>query len=168
MIKEIRQEMFRHKAILLALLAGFIFFSCGEREAYYHFHEIKNAQWSKNDTLTFVVDSSSIEVGVPYSVTIELVYDSNYPYRNLWLYVQNNLGNSDVRKNDALQYMLCDEYGKWYGSGFGSLFQLPLGYMDSVIFKEKRNYTFSVVQGMRDEPLVGIDKLGIRIDKLRK
>ncbi|MFV0470302.1 MAG: gliding motility lipoprotein GldH [Dysgonomonas sp.] len=136
-------------------------------EAYFEFREIENGNWSKNNTLVFDVDSSLIDVGVPYRITLELIHTANYPYQNLWFYMQNNLENQSVPKHESLEYMVCDEFGKWHGSGFGSLFQLSLTYRDNFVFKEKRNYQFKIQQGMRDEPLAGIDKVGFKIERLK-
>ncbi|MDR1092504.1 MAG: gliding motility lipoprotein GldH [Prevotella sp.] len=37
--------------------------------------------------------------------------------------------------------------------------------MDDIVFKEKRNYRIKIEHGMQDEPLMGIEKLGVKISK---
>lgn len=160
----ISQPISNLKVLFFVFVIAFCF-SCENKEEYHSFHEIKSIEWSKDNVLVFEIDSSMIDAGVPYDITLDLVYNSNYPYRNIWFYIQNNLESDSLLITEALQYFVCDEYGKWYGSGFGSLYQLPLAYKNTVVFKEKRNYDFKIQQGMRDEPLQGIDKVGLRIEK---
>lgn len=149
------------------ILSGFIIFlllcfSCNHGETYYQFYEIKDSKWSKNDTIVFDIDTSSIKLNVPMDVQIDIVSNSDYLYQNIWLYIYDNFSDSIPVRYDK-QYNLADEFGKWLGSGFGSLFQLSLDYKKSVIFTEKKNYRMKIIQGMRDEPLNGIEKIGIKL-----
>jgi len=142
-------------------LVSFLF-SCQRNEIYYSFQELNNGKWSQYDTLYFEIDSSSVIIGKPIQCDIELVNNTDYLYRNIWLYIQDDFSDTLYVQNER-QYELCDEYGKWHGSGFGSLYQLSLSYKKDIIFKEKRNYRVRLIQGMRDEPLFGIEKVGIKL-----
>lgn len=139
--------------------------SCNNRETYYHFYELKDSNWSKLDTLYFDIDSTFIEPNINYEMTIELANNSDYPYQNIWLYFQDNFSGNNF-KYAELQYELADPMGRWYGSGFGSLYQVSLNYKENFSFPEKKNYQLKIVQGMRDEPLFGIEKVGIRLSRL--
>lgn len=166
---ELRINNLRRRAYLAIVALCILAFlpSCSKSNiVYYKFHEVKNNKWSKQDTLVYTVDPILFETGVPYKVSIDLVNGANYPYQNIWFYIQHNLEDSTGFKKEAVQYNVSDEYGKWHGAGFGSLYQLPLVYKDTVVFKDKRPYQFRILQGMRDEPLVGINKVGIRVQKL--
>lgn len=140
--------------------------SCRNDEVYYQFHEIKNQKWSKYDTLYFHVDSTLVNPSAKYDITVELTNSFDYPYRNIWLYSQDNI-NDTIFRNYSAQHLLADEFGKWYGSGFGALYQLSLPYRTSVYFQEKRNYCIKLVHGMREEPLNGIENVGIRIKEVK-
>lgn len=136
--------------------------SCENREAYYRFNELKEANWSKLDTIYFNIDSLSVQPNVSYDVAIELMNNSDYPYQNIWFYIQDDFEDIGFTHEEK-QYELADKLGKWHGSGFGSLFQLSLLYKKDVIFQEKRNYQLKIVHGMRNEPLQGIEKVGLKI-----
>lgn len=136
--------------------------SCQGNEIYYSFQELKKGEWSKYDTLCFDIDSASVILNKPVCFNIELVNNSDYPYRNIWLYILDDFSDENYVKEEK-QYELCDEYGKWYGSGFGSVYQLSLNYKQDIIFQEKRDYRIKIVQGMRDEPLTGIEKVGVKL-----
>jgi gliding motility-associated lipoprotein GldH len=123
---------------------------------------LKNEVWAQNDTLVFFIDSTMFEVNRPYNLTIEVTNSVSYPYRNIWFFIQMNIDNASVYVNTSKELLLADEFGKWKGSGFGSLYQssLPFG---RITFKEKRNYRIKLEHGMRDGLLMGIEKVGIRI-----
>lgn len=158
----------KHKFIYIIsiLIIVFICLSCEKRETYYRFSELKDASWSRVDTLYFDIDSIYVPLNTPLDVTIELVNNSDYPYQNIWLYALDNFEDS-VFTLEEKQYELADKLGKWHGSGFGSLYQLPLLYKKNVVFSEKRNYQLKIVHGMRDEPLFGIEKIGVKIESVQ-
>ena len=152
--------------IFLIVVATMIFFSCKHNEVYYQFDEIKNGEWAKTDTLYFYIDSSLVDNGTPYDVTLEITHNAAYTYSNIWFYTQDNLNDTEFA-SDSKQYELSDLFGRWQGSGFGALYQLSLPYKKSVYFNEKRNFCIKIVHGMRDEPLAGIEKVGIKIEHSR-
>lgn len=149
---------------LLCVFMAFAYSSCDHREVYYNFHEFKKAEWAQSDTLFFDIDSTLFELNTTYRMSIEVTNNVNYPYQNIWFFVQTNLENDSTFSDVSKEYLLADKFGKWRGSGFGSLYQLSLP-MDDVVFKEKRNYRIKIEHGMQDEPLIGIEKLGIKISK---
>ncbi len=151
--------------IICFTLLALVLYSCQQGEIYYQYKEPLNAEWSKTDTLIFDIDSSVFEVNVPYNISIEVTNNVNYSYQNIWFLVQSNIDNDSTFTHIEKEYLLADEFGKWNGSGFGSLYQTSLSLDRGVVFKEKRNYRIKIEQGMRDEPLIGIEKVGIRVSR---
>lgn len=138
--------------------------ACDNKEIYYNFTTIKNEKWSKNDTLYFQIDSGLIKPGEKYNISIELSNSTNYPYQNIWLYISDDFHHTAFETNNK-QYLLADDFGKWYGSGWGAIYQISLEYAEGLIFLDNRNYCIKIVHGMRDEPLDGIEQIGIKITK---
>ncbi|MDH6354343.1 gliding motility-associated lipoprotein GldH [Dysgonomonas sp. PH5-45] len=153
------------KIALAFIVLALSFFSCNNKEVYDSFHTMQGANWSKNTILVFTVDSTLIEPGVPCDVSVELVTNTQYPYQNIWFYVSDDIEKAGSFRKTEKQFLVCDEFGKWYGAGFGNLHQLSLPFSQNVVFKEKRNHIFKVVHGMRDEPLSGVEKIGLKITK---
>ncbi len=156
----------RNKALcaLLCVFLAFTYISCNDQEIYYNFHELKKAEWAQNDTLFFDIDSTLFELNTPYEMSIEVTNNVNYPYQNIWFFVQTNLESDSTFSDVSKEYLLADKFGKWSGSGFGSLYQLSLP-MNDIVFNEKRNYRIKIEHGMQDDPLIGIEKLGVKISK---
>ena len=59
--------------------------------------------------------------------------------------------------------VLADEYGKWFGSGWGASYQQTISYKTDFNFPRKGRYSISVQQGMRDDVIPGITEVGIKI-----
>ncbi|OJU54583.1 MAG: hypothetical protein BGN96_12945 [Bacteroidales bacterium 45-6] len=152
------------QAVATALLLVVVT-SCDNREAYHQFQDVKNTSWAKADSLSFLIDTTSIQPGLAYDIRLETVNNVNFPYQNLWLFVRSNIENEKIFHQDTIQIKLADMYGKWLGSGFGSYYQNSVLLRQRIVFPQKRNYKIQVIQGMRDEPLAGIEKVGVKISR---
>lgn len=163
MESQIKKDL-KHKILftLCCLLLILINISCDKQEVYYHFHELKDAQWHQKDTLLFEIDSTLFELNKPYNLSVEVSNNVNYPYQNIWFFMQSNIDTDSTYTDVSKEFQLANEFGKWNGSGFGSIYQSSLSF-GKIVFKEKRNYRIKLEHGMRDEPLVGIEKVGIKV-----
>ncbi|WP_455585780.1 gliding motility lipoprotein GldH [Bacteroides sp.] len=144
------------------LIAGWLITACNENTVYHSYRPIPLEGWQKSDTLFFNVPVKDSLRHLHLSA--EIRNKSNYAYRNLYLSVSYNLEDSTKWKTDTLLLILADKEGKWYGTGWGSLFQstLPIG---SVVVRHPGNYTFKIIHGMQDELLKGINDIGIKIER---
>lgn len=150
-------------AIALMLIAT----SCDNREVYHAYQDVENASWGKTDSLDFVIDTTAVVPGAVYDIHLETVNNAKFPYQNLWLFVRSNIIQEKIFRQDTIQIELADLHGKWLGSGFGSYYQSSMLLWKSVVLSEKRNYKILVVHGMRDEPLAGIEKIGLRVSRVQ-
>ena len=93
---------------------------------------------------------------------IELSFSDLYPYQNLYLAVGRSL-NDSVMHIDTLQFALADTNGKWFSRSAGRLHQISLPYLQHVRFDTDKPVRFTIRQAMTNNPLKGIEKVGIRI-----
>jgi len=159
----------RHKCIFkycIIVLFTIGIISCEQQEIYSQYHELKNTEWGQDDTLVFDIDSTVFDLNTHYKLSIEVTNNVNYSYRNIWFFVYDNLKSDTIFDNISKEYELADEYGKWKGAGFATTFQLSLPLYENLIFRQKRNYRIKLQHGMRDESLKGIEKIGVRIEKI--
>lgn len=92
---------------------------------------------------------------------------SNYPFRNLFLFVTASSPDGN-RMTDTLEYYLADEKGSWYGKGFGDIHELNLPYRTNVFFPDRGTYHFKIQHGMRIGDLPGIYDFGLRIERSKR
>lgn len=146
---------------IIAFLFCFFFSSCEQQAIYHQYQAIENLSWEKNREyyFTFQVDDNTI----PYDITFEIRNSSLYPYQNLWLFYNEERPIGPMVR-DTMECMLADEFGKWYGNGI-SLFQTSFPVRTNYMFPDKGRYTFSFRQGMRNDTLLGIQEIGLKVEK---
>ena len=146
-------------ATLLVLLC----YSCNQSTIFHQYHSIQKDGWERESVLNYevVVDSLIEEC----NIDIELVYNNDYMYRNLYLFVSATDSLETQVFSDTINVSLADEYGKWLGNGWGTSYQQRIEYKPSYRFPASGTYNISIKQGMRDNPIVGIDRVGVRVYK---
>lgn len=160
-----RREITRNSFVLFCLGIVFVFLSsCSEGEIYYRYRHVQNAQWFKDSTLVFRIDSLAFTPSREYDISIEIANNNSYPYQNLWLYLEHNFSDSVFRR-DSLQLTLADAHGRPKGSGVGGLYQLSVPYKTQVFRDSVYAYEFRIRQAMTDDPLIGIEKIGVKIQE---
>jgi gliding motility-associated lipoprotein GldH len=135
--------------------------SCSHNEIFFEYHSFKTDGWDRNDAAIYHIninDTTNL-----FDVSFEIRNQSDYPFRNIWLFVDFQMPGGSVR-TDTLGANLADVYGKWYGKGI-SLYSLTIPYETSVRFPKKGTYTYAIRQGMRENPLKGISDIGLKLSK---
>jgi gliding motility-associated lipoprotein GldH len=141
--------------------------SCGESEEYYVFKHISDGQWSKDSVVCLQFDSLRLNSSDIYHVDIEIVHNKSYPYQDLWLLIGENLQDS-ILQYDTLKCWVSDQFGRWLGSGGSGLHQLSVSYKKNINVQDTvRNYCFFIQQFMKDDPLLGVEKIGVKIYKAK-
>ncbi|OIP82107.1 MAG: hypothetical protein AUK44_08545 [Porphyromonadaceae bacterium CG2_30_38_12] len=131
---------------------------------YFQYATLPENGWNKDSTLGF--DFQIDDTAVSYNVTLNSRNTSDYPYQNLWLFLKQSQPDSII-KNDTINYYLADDYGKWLGSGIGSLYQMPVLWQQNMKFPKSGKYHIAIGHGMRDSILIGITEIGLKIEKVK-
>jgi len=153
------QDTFLKSVILLSTVFGI--FSCSHNEVFFSYRSFENAEWNRNDTVVFCVNIE--DNSQSYDVMLEIRNLNSYPFSNIWLFVDYRMPDGTSR-SDTISADLADVYGKWYGKGM-SLYNLSIPYETSVLFPDTGIHTYSIRQGMRDNPLRGISDIGLKVSK---
>lgn len=90
--------------------------------------------------------------------------DDSYAYQNLWFFVDEVAPNGNI-KTDTIQCFLVDNYGRWIGSGFGSLYYVAVKYRENHHFSSSGEYVYKIRHGMRCDTLKGIKEVGLNVLK---
>ena len=133
--------------------------ACSNRTVYTEFYSMPADGWHQDSVLTYTaaIDDSTAY----YDLMIVVRHTAQYPYQNLWLFVDEYMGNVLVHR-DTIEAMMADDYGRWLGAGINR-YELPLQYDAQRSFVRSGEYTFRVQQGMRTEWLQGITDVGLVI-----
>lgn len=150
----------RFLAILLAVCA---LSSCFEMPYYSESLAVDSSGWSSSDTLKFELNIS--DSTQRFNSQIDLSHTGNYPYSNLYLFIDITYPNSKHRV-DTLECVLADKRGRWYGSGLGDMVNHRIEYLGDIAFPLSGDYEVAITHGMRSNPLEEITDLGLRLESV--
>ena len=148
---------------LFCILGTCLLAACNEHTTYHSYQALPSNGWAKSDTLSFQIPVTD---SIPTTLRIytEIRNKSDYPYKNLYLFISQNLQDSAIWRTDTLTVSIADSTGRWVGSGWGSIYQTEL-FLKSVLSSHPGNHTIKVIHGMKDEKLIGINDIGFRIER---
>ena len=72
---------------------------------------------------------------------------------------------NNIIRTDTIQYAITDKYGRWYGQGIGDTRDNYFLFETKMNFPEAGAYTFNIIHGMRTNPLLGCNRLGLQISE---
>jgi gliding motility-associated lipoprotein GldH len=146
--------------LLLLLFIAIVSVSCGKKPVYNEFRMIPAEGWQVDSRCDFEVDMN--DTTQLFNLYVDVRHSGNYPYQNLWLFVERMSPDSTVVK-DTIACDLADYKGKWLGVGSGSIYLLTVPYLQQKV-EIQGKYIFKIVHGMRDEVLHGVHAIGLRIE----
>lgn len=145
----------------IATLMVLLCCSCSDATTFHGYETLSSEGWSREQVLNYEVEIDSLNKSS--NISLELTYNNDYPYSNLYLFVSANdtIGNEIF--SDTLNITLADEFGQWKGDGWGGVYQQKVEYKPAYQFANSGVYNICVKQGMRDNTIVGIERVGVRI-----
>jgi len=162
--KVMKQEIRKIKfGGLIPVFIAILLFSCNRNDVYFKYQAINATGWNKDSVSTF--DILITDTLATYNVYVNMRNKADYQYQNLWLFL-SKMSPDSVLVNDSIEFYLADKRGKWLGKGVGSIFEMPVLYQQNVKFKNVGNYQYKIVHGMRDTILLGINDVGMRVEKV--
>ncbi len=157
------------KSKFLILVMVFVLFSCDEKRVFDDYKSIENS-WHKDSIMSF--DLPNLDLKKQYNLYLTLRGNNDYPYNNLFLIVNLDQPDGNV-KVDTLEYEMADPEGNLLGTGFTDIKESKLIYKEKVGFK-KGKYKIHIKHAVRktgkivgDEKLEGITEVGFRIENLQ-
>jgi len=148
------------KSLRIALLL-FLTTACTSKEIFSEFHSFPDAVWERSEKANFEV--SVLDSTQQYDVFLEIRNNNDYPFRNLWLFVDVTMPDGKQRR-DTINAELADVYGRWHGKGI-SLYTYSFLYESNIQYPNTGAFLYSITQGMREESLNGISDIGFFVLK---
>lgn len=135
---------------------------CKKPSVYNEFIAMPVNGWNLDSLAVFRVDINQPQI--PHDLYIQIRNESRYPNSNLWLFIDVVSPDGHLQR-DTLECQLADVNGKWLGSGWGSLYTLQCPYRMNTKFSAAGTYVFRMAHGMRQDDLLGIKNIGLRVEK---
>ena len=148
--------------IMLAFVLTLSIIGCDKKRIYENYHPIPHSGWSKDSVEIF--EFPVFDVKSKYNLYVNIRNDINYPYSNLWLFIEINQPDGKTQKK-IFEVYLAEGSGKWLGSGMGGIKSLSTVYQADYLFSVPGIYKINIQHGMREELLKGIRDIGFRVEK---
>jgi gliding motility-associated lipoprotein GldH len=153
------------KKLLLISLISTLIISCGKIDLFEKEAQIPSQQWFYNNVpqFTFHIDDTTSL----YHVYVVLRHTDLYNYNNIWLRIGAKAPGDSMRFQNINLILATDSKG-WEGSAMDDIYEVRKSISPGpVSFKTPGDYTFSIAQIMRENPLKYILNVGIRVEKIK-
>lgn len=144
------------------LLAMWMISSCTTVDLYEKNISIPGHSWKSSfkPTFTFVIKDTS----KPYQAFLVLRHNEEYNYNNIYVKLSAKLPDQDTSIHIQQDLELATNEGGWKGTGMDDIYEhrIKLGEPQSMKAGE---YTFTLEQIMREDPLENVLSAGLRIEK---
>ena len=159
---------------LLLFACSLQLLSCTTIDLFEKVIPIPEHQWrsSFKPQFTFRIEDTA----VPYQAFVVLRHNNQYRYNNIWINLLAKPATDSVQKL-GLELPLANKEG-WLGIGMDDIFEhrvrigneiRKLGFVkmgtDGFYFTRPGEYTFTLEQIMRDDPLADVLNVGLRLEK---
>ena len=136
--------------------------SCDHSKVFDSYEQIDPFGWRPSDTITFEFELDAHKENL-FNSLIGLRHNNNYLYANIFFFVDRE-SPSGSHEVDTLQYLIAEPDGKWLGSGVGEIKHNIFKFNEHQEM-ESGKYKYKIVHGMRDDVLIGVEDIGLRIER---
>jgi len=136
--------------------------SCGYDAFYEQNKPITNRSWTYDDKAEFPIHIT--EKQAKYDVFINLRHGPDYDFSNIFVLLHQKgpqLTDTAYRKEIPLAQL----DGRWLGKSAGTLYEVQYLAHPNFVFPDTGVYTFVLEQNMRQNPLIDISDVGIKLVK---
>jgi gliding motility-associated lipoprotein GldH len=155
------------KAIPFLFLVSCLWCSCQTIDLYEKVTPIPAHEWksSFNPEFRFTIKDTS----VPYRLFIVLRHDEKYAYNNIWLSLSTRFPGDTAVQKVQYELPLANSEG-WIGkeSAMDDLYEHRIELTsrnEPLFFRRAGEYRFTISQIMREDPLLHVYNVGLRIEK---
>lgn len=144
--------------VLLAVaLAG-----CGSLDVYEKSIFFSNHEWKSTNRPSFTF--SIKDTAAYYDIFVILRHEDAYHFKNIWMDITTQ-SPGDSLKTQQVNIVLADNKKGWLGAGMDDIFDHRASITRFPVKLKKGDYTFTLQQNMREEPLQYVLNAGIRVEK---
>lgn len=147
------------RRLVISMLCLLAMCACKRSIVYSDFISLPADGWHQDSVLSYdiCVEDSTAD----YDLLIVVRHTNEYPYQNLWLFVDEYAG-TELLHRDTIEALLADDYGRWIAGGINK-YDLPLQYATSYRFATASHNRITIQQGMRSPYLKGLSDVGVKV-----
>ncbi len=138
--------------------------SCARIDLYEKVVALPKHQWQSSYKPAFAFNIK--DTGVAYQLYFIVRHNNGYKYNNVWVNLSAK-GPTDSAQQFKLELPLANKEG-WLGSGMDDVYEHRIGFLldpRKFSFARAGEYSFTLEQIMRDDPLNNVMDVGLRLEK---
>lgn len=140
--------------------------SCTSIDLYEKYVSIPGHSWknSYKPSFTFSIKDTSS----PYQLFFIIRHTDKYSFNNIYIDLTTQQPGQDTTQKGRYDLRLATDNEGWLGSGMDDIYEhrIPLTPSSGdFYFKKPGDYTFTVQQIMREDPLENVLNVGLRVEK---
>ena len=148
------------RIIILSILFSVLFYGCNQPK-YSNYYSFDNQIWFQDSSIVFDFNSDN---STKLNFEINLSYDNNYPFQNLYTTYSLIDSEKNVVNSNMIELQLFEKkYGYPLGSGVFNSFIIDSTFLKTQNILKNEDYKLLIKHSMRSESLKGIKKLGLTI-----
>lgn len=151
-----------YKAILPVAASAVLLAGCTQLGVFEKNVSFKNHSWesSNHPSFTFTISDTT----ALYSLFVVIRHTDAYRFNNIWLKLSRQ--GPDTTYTQQLDLSLANTAQGWLGTGMDDIWEQRIPVTDGAFrFRKSGNYTFTLEQIMRQDPLQHVLNAGIRVEK---
>ncbi|WKK58630.1 gliding motility lipoprotein GldH [Sphingobacterium sp. BN32] len=146
----------------LFLMFIFLLNSCQEGYFFEKNTDIPKQSWDYKNKPAF--DVHITEPRTKFDVYVNLRHNAYYPFSNIFILLhEKGKGLKDTAYRHEVKLAELD--GRWTGKSAGNLYEQSILVKENFTFPDTGKYVFSIEQNMRENPLHGINDVGLKLVK---
>jgi gliding motility-associated lipoprotein GldH len=138
--------------------------ACKQVNLFERLENIPKAAWAANYKPSFTFNIS--DTNSLYNLYVTVRHTNSYSYNNLWLQSSLLLPGDTLATTQKLDLQLANPDG-WIGTGMDDIYEQRIKITATpTAIKKPGPITISLSQIMRQNPLLGILQMGVRVEKI--
>jgi gliding motility-associated lipoprotein GldH len=149
------------KQLLFFSIIAVCFSACDTIDIYEQTKPFPSHAWSNKEKLTFnftITDTTSL-----YNIFAVIRHEDAYHFNNIWLNVTTI--TPDKKVTDQKVNLLLGNNNGWLGNSMDDIIEHRVLLTKFPVKLKRGEYTFSIQQIMREDPLQNMLNAGIRVEK---
>lgn len=159
-----RKNNFFSKAnipIWLGMFALSFWVGCGDTFDFEKTYTIDEGGWEYEDAFDYNLTIQ--DTTVIYNIYLELSHSDTYANQNLYVQIHTKFPSGELLK-EQISLELADKTGKWNGNCSGKQCTVRIPIQQGAFFNQAGQYTFTVEQFMRKNPLQGVHSVALLLE----
>lgn len=152
------------KIFLSILISGLFAAGCIHIDTFEKQATIPNQKWFYNykPSFTFTINDTTST----YNLYVVLRHTDLYRYNNIWLRIGSKAPGDSMHFQN-INLLLAEDNKSWEGTGMDDVYEVrKIISPGPVSFRKSGEYTFTIGQIMRENPLEYVLNVGLRLEKV--